>query len=252
MIEINLLPGGKRKQRRAAGPSFDFSALKELPAKIKDPYMLGGVAGLALGLAAVAVMYVSQGAQERRVAAAEEAALKDSTNFSRALAQKVRAEATRDTVLRQLNVIRSIDDDRFIWPHVMDEVNRALPPYTWLTALSFTGTPQGTVNPVVRDTTKKKEPAGGAKKQALDTAVVREDIKIRVEGRTVDIQALTRFMRELEASPFIGSVSLDRSEMLIEQGKDITAFTLQMKYTRPDPSVTNRVPMTIAASTGGQ
>jgi Tfp pilus assembly protein PilN len=228
MIEINLLPGGKRRQRRkgAAGAGFDLSALKALPAKIKDPYLIGGVAGLVIGLGALAVMYTTQGARENKLAAAEEAAVKDSTNFARVLAQKVRAEAMRDTVLRQLNVIRSIDEDRYIWPHILDEVSRALPPYTWLTTVAYSGTPQGTVNVVGAPAAAKAAP----------------------KAKTVDIQALTRFMRELEASPFLAAVTLDRSELTVEQNKDITAFTLQMKYSRPDTTAVRRTPVTLSSA----
>ncbi|HEY0994419.1 MAG TPA: PilN domain-containing protein [Gemmatimonadaceae bacterium] len=256
MIEINLLPGGKRRQRRkgAAGAGFDLSALKALPAKIKDPYLIGGVTGLVVGLGALAVMYTTQGARTNKLAAAEEAAVKDSTNFARVLAQKVRAEATRDTVLRQLNVIRSIDEDRFIWPHILDEVSRALPPYTWLTTVAYSGTPQGTVNVVGSPApAKAAKPAKGAPAKAkagpkMDTGVTREEVSVRLEGRTVDIQALTRFMRELEASPFLSNVTLDRSELTVEQNKDITAFTLQMKYSRPDTTAVRRTPVTLSSA----
>ena len=65
--------------------------------------------------------------------------MQDSTRYASVLQERERAEAKRDTVLRSLNLIRAIDDDRFIWPHVMDEVSRALPPYTWLVSLGFTG-----------------------------------------------------------------------------------------------------------------
>ncbi|MHB0949887.1 MAG: PilN domain-containing protein [Gemmatimonadaceae bacterium] len=257
MIEINLLPGGKRRQRRkgAAGAAFDLSALKALPAKIKDPYLIGGVSGLVLGLAALALMYTTQGARANRISVAEEAAVKDSTNFARVLAQKLRAEATRDTVLRQLNVIRSIDEDRFIWPHILDEVSRALPPYTWLTTIAFSGTPQGTVNVVggtaaakPGDAPKPKPGAAAKSAPTMDTGVTREEVSIRLEGRTVDIQALTRFMRELEASPFLSNVTLDRSELTVEQNKDITAFTLQMKYSRPDTTAVRRTPVTLSSA----
>ena len=73
-------------------------------------------------------------------------------------------------------------------------------------------------------------------------------MQVRLEGRTVDIQALTRFMRELEASPFLSNVSLDRSELTLDSGKEITAFTLQMKYSRPDTSVIKRVPVTLTSA----
>ena len=37
----------------------------------------------------------------------------------------------------------AIDEDRYIWPHILDEVSRALPPYTWITVLNLAGPKQG-------------------------------------------------------------------------------------------------------------
>ena len=48
------------------------------------------------------------------------------------------AEAQRDSVARQIVIIRSLDGSRYIWPHVLDEVNKALTPYTWLKSLQQT------------------------------------------------------------------------------------------------------------------
>ena len=42
---------------------------------------------------------------------------------------------------------------------------------------------------------------------------------MRLVGRTVDIQALTRFMKDLEASPFLTNVQLDKSELARRPGK---------------------------------
>jgi len=41
----------------------------------------------------------------------------------------------RDSLLYQINVIRQIDADRYIWPHVLDQATKALPPYTWITQM---------------------------------------------------------------------------------------------------------------------
>jgi len=51
----------------------------------------------------------------------------------------------RDSVVNQVNLIRSFDDKRFVWPHIMDEVSRALPPYTWLTSVTQTSAPPSSV-----------------------------------------------------------------------------------------------------------
>jgi Tfp pilus assembly protein PilN len=62
-------------------------------------------------------------------------------------------------------------------------------------------------------------------------------------GLTPDIQALTRFMRQLESSPFFADVQLNNSQLASDQGKDVTQFTLDVTYTRPDTSVIRRVPL---------
>src|SRR6185312_13124856 len=111
--------------------------------------------------------------------------------------------------------------------------SRALPQYTWLTMVTFTGTPQGQSNVVVTPKADAaKKPSHGPKR--LDTDVPKDQIQIRITGRTVDIEALTRFMKDLEASPFLGNVVLDKSEPGTDEGKDVTQFQLTLNYTRPD------------------
>jgi Tfp pilus assembly protein PilN len=139
-----------------------------------------------------------------------------------------------------MNLIRAIDEDRFIWPHVLDEVSKALPPYTWLSSLAFMGTPQGSVNVAAASAAV----AGDKKKPKVATEIPRDEVRIRMIGLTPDIQALTRFMRQLEASPFFGEVQLNNSQLAMDQGKDVTQFTLDVTYTRPDTSVIHRVPLT--------
>lgn len=253
MIEINLLPGGsgKKKSRSGGGPKVDLrSAFAGLAGNIRDPYLIAAVAGLVVGAAVVGGMYVTQQRREAAVVAAEEQAVADSTRFANYTRQRRRAEATRDTVLRQINVIRAIDGDRFIWPHVLDEVSSAMPEYTWLTAVSFTGTPQGTNTPAVlgqdpsaaAPAPKGAKPA--AKDAAADTAVARDEVQIMIEGQTVDIEAITRFMRQLEASPFVSDVQLGKSVLALEDGTEVTAFTLQAKFVRQDSSsIIRRAPL---------
>jgi Tfp pilus assembly protein PilN len=247
MIEINLLPGGGGRKARSRGGGVGFQIdLKGLVTKLTslgDKYLLTAVASSIVAALVIGTLYSRQTYRSLDLAQREEQAVKDSTRLAIALAEKLRAEAIRDTALRQINIIRSIDDDRFIWPHVLDELSRALTPYTWLTTVTFAGTPQGTVNVTA-------PPPGKAK---VDTAVVREEISLRLLGQTVDIQALTRFMRQLEASPFFANVRLEKSEMVLEGNKEVTQYTLLAVYTRPDPATLRRVPLSISgplATTG--
>jgi len=70
--------------------------------------------------------------------------------------------------------------------------------------------------------------------------------RIRLVGNTVDIQALTRFIRQLEQSAFLEQVQLVKSEHANDNGKDVTQFQLDMLYTRPDPALVRRVPLAVS------
>jgi Tfp pilus assembly protein PilN len=250
MIEINLLPGGGGRKAKSRGGGGGIridlrGMLAAFSGRFTDKYLLAAVGSSMVSALVIGTLYSQQGYRAVTLAAAEEQAVKDSTRLAIALAEKLKAEAIRDTALRQIKIIKSIDDDRFIWPHVMDEVSQALTPYTWLTTITYAGKPQGTINV----TAPANQPGG-----KIDTTVVREEINLRILGQTVDIQALTRFMRQLEASPYIGNVALEKSELVLEGNKEVTQYTLVAVYTRPDPATVRRVPLTISgpiASAGG-
>jgi Tfp pilus assembly protein PilN len=228
-------------------PSFNIGAsIAALRDRIREPWLIGGVVTTALVVAAVAALYVTQSRREAVVEEALQKAVQDSTRYASVLKERERAEAKRDTVLRSLNLIRSIDDDRFIWPHVMDEVSRALPPYTWIVSLGFTG--GGQAQQAVT-TIAAPAPVEGGKKGAahrMQTAIPRDTVRIRLVGNTVDIQALTRLMKQLESSPFLEQVQLAKSERASDNGKEVTQFQLDMLYTRPDAALMRRVPLAVS------
>jgi len=249
MIEINLLPGARRKAKRGARAKIDFGAqFASARERIKEPWLIGAVAVAAAAIVAVGLLYTAQSRKETEIDAALQKAVQDSTRYASVLKEHDKAEAKRDTVLRSLNLIRAIDDDRFIWPHVMDEVSRALPPYTWIISLGFSGTGQAqapitTVSAAPVDSS----PAGGRKKRrAIATMVPRDTIRVRLVGNTVDIQSLTRFIRQLEASPFLEQIQLAKSERANDNGKEVTQFQLDMLYSRPDPAMMKRVPLAVS------
>lgn len=255
MIEINLLPGsGKKSRGRGTGVSFS-ETLSGFFAKVKDPYLLSAVASVGVAFAAIALLWVTQSARERSLVDKEQKAVQDSTRYATVVAEKRKAEAQRDSVLRQVNIIRAIDDDRFIWSHIMDEVSRVVPPYTWLIAIAQTSkvvSPAAAPAPAdpkapaakaaAKDTTKKK--ADGP--AAPDTAIVKPALEFRIVGQTVDIQAMTRFMRFLETSPFIQNVRLAKSTPLLVDGNQVTEFQLDAEYEIPDPAAIRRVPFTLS------
>jgi Tfp pilus assembly protein PilN len=80
----------------------------------------------------------------------------------------------------------------------------------------------------------------------VQTAIPRDTVRVRVVGNTVDIQALTRFMTQLEASPFLAQVQLAKSERSVDNGKEVTQFQLDMMYSRPDAAQVRRVPLAVS------
>lgn len=246
MIEINLSPSkGKKKASRGGGgggAKLNLAAtFSGLSASVKDKFLAAAVGSVIVALLGIGSLYTFQERRADTLADRDKQATADSTHFAGILADKRRYESKRDTVLRELNIIRSIDGDRYIWPHVMDEVSRALPAYTWLTKLSYTGTAQGLTNVVALPVAKNDKNKKDKKPAELPTQIPQDTVKVRVQGNTVDIQALTRFMSDLEASPFLGDVQLEKSQMVISSGQQVTDFSLTMTYTRPDTTIIHRV-----------
>lgn len=245
MIEINLLPGAAKKAKRGGGPRLNFGAFAAgASERVKDRLLAAAIVCGVISLGAIGTMYFMQSHQAAGLAAQEQQGVADSTRYASVLKERLHLEAKRDTLLRQLNIIRAIDGDRFIWPHVLEEVSAALPAYTWLTSLTYSGTPQGQNLVVARP--PGEEAAKSKKVVRMATDIPLDTVRVRVLGRTVDIQALTKFMSDLSSSPFFGEVTLDKSEAALDNGIQVTDFTLTMLYTRPDSSVIHRVPLNVS------
>ena len=243
MIEINLLPGSKKKTK-GGSTGVNFAAIgQQIVSRVKDPYLIGATTTAILAVAIVGFMFLRQGARERSLLEKEQKAVQDSTRYAAVLREKARAEAQRDTVARQLNIIRSIDNNRFVWPHLLDEISRALPPYTWLTTVAQTSAPQTAAAMPLPKPGEAEDPAAAAKKKQIDTVAVEDTLKFRVVGNTIDVQALTRFMTLLEASPFVKNVNLIKLTPVIEQDKQVAEFFLEAEFQKPDSSAIRVVPV---------
>lgn len=245
MIEINLLPGA-RKKSRSRGPSLNFGeAFRDLSARIRDPWMISAVGGVAVGLLAIGLMWTLQSRRESSLQDREQKSVQDSTRYSSVIAERVHAEAQRDSVRKQIAVITTIDGTRLIWPHVLDEVSRALPPYVWLRAIAQTSAVSNESPEVQAGVATKVAPKKGAVAK-VEPPAEEPVLALQITGNTVDIQALTHFMKALEASPFLQNVILVRSDVVMQQGKEATEFRLDLQYQKPDASVLRTVPFSVS------
>src|SRR3954468_24871690 len=175
MIEINPLPGDGKKKRRAKTstglmkfeihPSQWFAGLSQ---KITDKYMLGAVGAAGASAALIVLLFISQAARGAMLDARETKAVKDSAQYSAVLNAKAKAEATRDSLYQQIAIIKSIDDSRYLWSHLMYEISNALPQYTWLREITQTSLPRSAA---AADTSvKKAATADSTKSPAQRTA----------------------------------------------------------------------------------
>ena len=245
MIEINLLPGaGKKSKRGGGGSSFDVgAALRGFAAKVSDPFLLSAVASAILAAVIIGGLYTHQSARMASLEARERRAVQDSTSYAIVVKSIRRAQAQRDSVLRQMNIIKVIDNNRFVWPHVMDELSRALPPYTWLTSVAQSN-PQ-TAAPIAPPAAAA---AGTEAKPAVnaDSVAAAQPVQVQIIGNTVDIQALTRFMKSLEGSEFLKDIQLVKTTVIPVDGKDVTEFQLTGTYQQPDSASVRRVPIALS------
>src|SRR5689334_12653422 len=139
MITVNLRPGQKRKR---SGPSFSlkgmldgFSGLRDMAAKVKDPLLMGAVGAWICVVGGLGLVYLNNLRQLYVLEPRLEQARSENHRFKAFLADKRRQEKIRDSLLAQITVIRQVDGDRYIWPHLLDEITKALPAYTWLVDL---------------------------------------------------------------------------------------------------------------------
>ncbi len=252
LLQINLLPGTKKKGSKGASSGLALrGAIGGFGSKIRDPWLIGAAASVVIAVATVGLLFSAQSARATEVEGRMEHAVRDSTRYAKVLDARRKLIAERDSVIRQLQIIRTIDDNRYTWAHILDEVSRALPAYTWLTTMEQTS--MAPLPPGVDSVQTAEAPsaAGAAAKQkaeqdaSADTTAVHPPLGFRLVGQTVDIQALTMFMRQLESSPFIQKVTLAKSEIVVVDGKDVTQFELSAEFEVPPPGVVRTTPLVV-------
>jgi len=220
MISINLRPGAKRG-RTAPSFSLGLGQLKSLATRIRDPLPMLAVGAWVVALGFLGWTFFQTSRRLGELEPRLEEARSEHQRFQEFLQQKRREEATRDSLVVQIRTIRQVDGDRFVWPHILDEVARALPPLTWL--VNVANAPPA----ALADTSLFEAPA----------------TEVQITGRTIDIQGYTRFMRQLEDSPWLENVMAVSASTVIEQGRALTAFVVKATFTAADSGYVRTVPV---------
>jgi len=235
MIEINLLPGGKKKSAKGGGGGgFKLPDFKGLLATIKDPWLIGAVVSAAVVIGGGGALFVWNGQRLHSVEARLEDVRAEKRRFDVVIAQKRNFEKVRDSLVAQINVIRRTDSDRYIWPHILDQVTKSLPPYTWIVSLQASNATSATPN------------ASGGPQASTSVPVDSTGVPavmLAIDGRTVDIEAFTTFLRQLAASPWLTDVQAAQSKTVVEADRPVTAFSITARYKLADSAFIRTVPL---------
>ncbi len=221
MIEVNLLPGGKKRPGKGGGFRLGLPDLKAIPA---DPFIIGAV---VVGLASATLVgwwYTDLNNRDTELTVALEDAIQDSTDFHDLIENNNTLQERQDSVAQKVAIIQEIDAGRYVWPHVLDEVARALPDFLWITA--------------------------------LQQVAVGDFVEFRIDGRAGNIIAVTTFWDALEASPFVRGVRLISTEQAVEalpSGDEqiVIVFTLEATYEQPAFDLLETIPLFGAGADGG-
>lgn len=215
MIEVNLAPGGRKRPSKARGLSFKMPTLGGGASPKRDSWVVTAVVVVAAALGGMGWFYLQVTAEREELDVALEEAIQDSTRFADLIERTEQLEAQRDSIAQRVAVIQEIDEGRYVWPHVMDEVARALPEYTWLGGLTQVS-------------------SGG-------------EMEFRISGQAGNNFAVAIFMEQLEASPFIRDVRLINTEQsLVNAGSGqqvVYSFDLEASYSQPPLDFLETVPL---------
>ena len=239
MITVNLRPDLKRKRARSPFRGV-LESVRGLGGNVKDPLLLASVVSWVAVLGWLGYVVVGTTAELNALEPQLEATRAEHKRFKAFLAEKRHQETIRDSLVSQIGVIRTVDGDRYVWAHLLDEVTKALPAYTWLVDL-------GNAVPAAAPAAPPAAAPAGAAAAKPDTtapaAFVSPAVQFEINGRTVDIQAYTRFLRQLEASPWITDVTPVSAQTVVEKERAVTAFTIRGTYRQADSAYIRTVPL---------
>ena len=213
MIEVNLLPGGRKKASRGLKFSMPKLSFSGGGGDAPDRYMLffAASAMIAIGYMGWSFLSVRAEAEELQVRLEEER--QDSIRFATTIELTERLTARRDSIAERVNIIQEIDAGRFVWPHLLDEVAAAVPEYTWLREITYANE-----NP----------------------------LQVRIVGRAGSIYAVTNFMRRLESSAFLRNAeaqAIQQQPSETDPTDLVQVFELLVTYEPPPLDELQTVPL---------
>jgi Tfp pilus assembly protein PilN len=223
MITINLKPGAKRQAAKGDGFAVVRERLRGLGTAVKEPGLVVAAGTWLAVILVVGALYLKTHSRLDTLEPQMQHALSEYQTVHSFVAAKRHEEKIRDSILTQIGTISAVDQDRYIWPHMLDEISASVPEFTWLTSIAPTA-PAAALNTVT------------------DTSVA-APVTVLITGQTNDLQNYTAFLRRLGESHWLTGVVPVKTETLIDHNRPVVSFVVQASFIRADSSRIQTVPI---------
>lgn len=220
MIEVNLHPDRERQEKKSFLSDVElgmpeWASVGELSA---DPWTVAAAVTALLLLVGVGGSWFQlqsrAGSLDRRL----ESALADSARLAELRTLSDSLKGQREAIQGRLRLVKELDGNRYVWPHLMSEMSLALPEVVWLTD--------------------------------VQRASPLPNLTVTVRGVAANPLAITSFVRNLRDQPHVGSATIQGSARRRVEGVTAQSFSLRISYARPPDAQVRTRPLT-AASGGG-
>lgn len=207
MIEVNLHPsGGKKRRKKGGGVSGiklempDFGDVRLLETVRSDPWNVAMIVSFVVVPLAVLFLWLGQRSEAEELQSRLDEALADSARLAELTAVNDSLSERRAQIRSRVQVVRQLDRNRYVWPHLLDEISAALPREAWLSNI------------------QQQSPL--------------PDLQVQLMGVAGRPLVVTEFVRRLEQSPYVGDVQIVATNKQMTDGVSTQAFTLNVTYSQ--------------------
>ena len=222
MLEVNLHPDRKRKR----GGGFDAGELLGSLRSMVPSAGGGDPWSVALGIVALVVLggggvlWYLQGSRLDELDSRIQSMTQDSARLANLQGMVDSLETRRAAIQSRMAQVEDLDRGRYVWPHLLDELSRALPDAAWLTAIERTS--------------------------------AAPDLSVSVQGVAASPLVITQYVRGLRDQQHVADVEMGGSQrQQLQDGGYGHSFQLTVTYRRPPPATIRTRPL-ISSNVGGE
>lgn len=207
MIEVNLHPSAEKKRDRKSflsGFDLDMPDLgggnfaESLRA---EPWRTAFVALLLLVGLVIGGFWLAQRSQVEALETRLEEARSDSARLADLRELSDSLTNRQEQIRERVRLVEELDQNRYVWPHLMDEIAVSLPERAWIRALKR----QGSL----------------------------PNMGVQIIGSASTPLVVTDFVRNLESSAYVDDVQIVGTNKQNTEGLTTQSFTLDAVYSPP-------------------